>query len=154
MYQAPIWVTSIEVQPMIPSPVEKGWGEQLKNVWIPLWLYCSRTLESVLRAYYLFGEKETLLVANMVKGSLLWNCISYGSARRRGKKSTWNFTCCKYKTVTLRGRREHRGLPLLSLTKLVVFKIRGFCPTIGLTFGNPGNRFYWKVRLKQIIWQA
>ena len=38
MYQAPIWVTSTEVQSMIPSPDEYGWREQLKNVWIPLWL--------------------------------------------------------------------------------------------------------------------
>ena len=37
VYQASIWVTSTEVQQMIPSPSDYGWG-QVDNVWSPLWL--------------------------------------------------------------------------------------------------------------------
>ena len=51
-----------------------------------------------------------------------------------------------------RGRREHNGLPLLSLTKLVVFEICGSAVNSWIGLGN--NRLYWKVRLKEIIWQT
>ena len=37
VYQASIWVTSTEVQQMIPSPSDYGW-EQVDNMWSPLWL--------------------------------------------------------------------------------------------------------------------
>ena len=37
VYQAFIWVTSTQVQQMIPSPSDYGWG-QVDNVWSPLWL--------------------------------------------------------------------------------------------------------------------
>ena len=55
-------------------------------------------------------------------------------------------------TVTVRGKREHGGLPLLPLTKLVVFEVRGSALNSWISLGN--NRLYWKVRLKQIIWQT
>ena len=60
-----------------------------------------------------------------IKGSQLCNCISYGGARRRGEKKYLNLQMLQVQIVTVRGRKEHRGLPLLSLTKLVVFKFRG-----------------------------
>ena len=52
----------------------------------------------------------------------------------------------------LRKEREHNGLPLLSLTKLVVFEICGSAVNSWIGLGN--NRLYWKVRLKEIIWQT
>ena len=52
----------------------------------------------------------------------------------------------------LRKEREHNGLLLLSLTKLVVFEICGSAVNSWIGLGN--NRLYWKVRLKEIIWQT
>ena len=52
----------------------------------------------------------------------------------------------------LRKEREHNGLTLLSLTKLVVFEICGSAVNSWIGLGN--NRLYWKVRLKEIIWQT
>ena len=37
VYRAYIWVTSTQVQQMIPSPSDFGWG-QVDNVWSPVWL--------------------------------------------------------------------------------------------------------------------
>ena len=42
-----------------------------------------------------------------------------------GKKKYLNLEMLQEQIVTVRGRKEHGGLPLLSLTKLVVFKIPG-----------------------------
>ena len=65
VYQASIWVTSTEVQEMIPSPSEYGW-EQVDNVWSPLWLTVSE-LSKGCQDLISVHARETVPTANVAK---------------------------------------------------------------------------------------
>ena len=67
VYQAPIWVTKYRSAADDPFSRRIGLERTIKECMDPSLAKCSRTLESVLRAYQMFAEKETLLVANMAK---------------------------------------------------------------------------------------
>ena len=65
VYHASIWVTSTEVQEMIPSPSEYGW-EQVDNVWSPLWLTVpelSKGCQHLISVH----ARETVPTANVAK---------------------------------------------------------------------------------------
>ena len=88
---------------------------------------CSRTLESVLRAYQMFAEKgdssSCIYGKAHLTGSLLCNCISYGSARRQGKKVLETLDVASTNSNCQREERARGTFP--SFVDLVVFKISG-----------------------------
>ena len=85
VYQASIWVTITEVQQMIPSPSDYGWG-QVDNVWSPLWLTVPELSKADLIKCTCRGDYSKCKCGKAnLKCSPLCNCHcnSYCSARRQ-----------------------------------------------------------------------
>ena len=87
VYQASIWVTSTEVQQMIPSPSDYGWG-QVDNVWGLLWLTVpelSKACQDLIKCTCKGDCSNCKCGKANLKCSPLCNCNcnSYCSARRQ-----------------------------------------------------------------------
>ena len=70
LYQTGIWATSIEVQQMLPFPVEY-FGTKISNSWAPVWI----TIPEVPKAYVNYHHAKEIVQTVHVQKPILFTTL-------------------------------------------------------------------------------